>query len=183
MDVKEIFISFVGFYIVNTYSEKNKIDYGDLIKEHWEKTYWTNLDNFNCVDNKIVSEKSVRLRSFNGNKFLQISKNKVRVSNIPLQNTNITIETIGHDLIRIKGCKANRYICFNEKSKLIVQENGDHDNCVFEEKFITSNIVCYKSKFKDWYLGIKDNGKIQRGNRILYSSKERETRLFFIEFI
>lgn len=130
----------------------------------------------------VSRRRKVRLRSMKSKQYIQVFDKQVDAKGDETSiYANLSLESVGFSgKIRIRGIKANRYICFSRKhAKLITKRTGNSAHCVFTKHSDNRNEIVFqytKKNNRHWYVAFKGSGKPRKGNQFSKHHHQADAR-------
>ncbi|KAL8568006.1 hypothetical protein ACOMHN_029181 [Nucella lapillus] len=84
----------------------------------------------------------------------------------------LSIESHSPTELKILGVKAQKYLCFSRRGRLIARYNGNSKRCMFHEREKDGYIMLQSVAQPTWYVGFNRNGLSKRGYTIPRNNKK-----------
>ncbi|GAB1607539.1 hypothetical protein Ahia01_001346100 [Argonauta hians] len=93
------------------------------------------------------------------------------------KHASLTIQYGPLGMVRIRGTE-NKYMCFNQKGRLILRRNPKIYRCIFVAKMMNGTYIFQLASYLDWAVGFRKDGRPLRGHK--YSTQRRKCFEFYL---
>eukprot|EP00106_Octopus_bimaculoides_P007183 XP_014774625.1 PREDICTED: fibroblast growth factor 18-like isoform X1 [Octopus bimaculoides] len=131
------------------------------------------------INQKFQSPQTVLIRSRCSDEFIELGPSgKIRAEGSEnSEHASLTIQYGPFGMVRIRGSE-NKYMCFNQKGRLILRRNPKIFRCIFVARMMNGTYIFQLASFQRWAVGFRKNGRPLRGHK--YSTQRRKCFEFYL---